>query len=65
MSMHGRIIGNFMSTVHVCACVCVCVSTNNHLRVLAKVVMAKVAKYGDMRIYNSVVRHSTDSESTD
>ena len=53
MSMHGRIIGNFM--VH-CTCVCLCVcehmSMNNHLRVLAKVVVAKVAKYGDMRMYN-------------
>ena len=49
MSMHGRIIGNFM--VH-CTCVCLCVCVNKHLRLLAKVVVAKVAKYGDMRMYN-------------
>ena len=40
---------------------------NNNLRVLEKVVVVKFAKYGDMRMYNvffSVVRHSTDSGST-
>ena len=52
MSMHGRIIDNFM--VH-CTCVCLCVCAyvyEQSFESVRKVVVAKVAKYGDMRMYN-------------